>query len=221
MNESQKKIDLNVFDSSQGKDENVNLKTIIIPGLSFDSEQYNALDQIEFNGAKSQSMNDETIIESAEDIFIFTEPGYIPKKPAQSGFTQIPTTFAKENKTKAEAEPKVKKNIFLTDSNDAVIPLTQKPATINTRITGKKGTPAKRELKQHRTSQKSYTFALTTLFLLIVASILFILHLNNTIDLQKFTSGLYKNTTSMFSSQSKNNLNEYGDNLMNVTKFLK
>lgn len=215
MNESLQKIDFNVFDSIESEDEHINLKTIIIPGLKIENESENLPDQVGFSAKTTHSINDEIIIESAEDIFIFTKPGHIVKKETPSGLTQIPTTFenGKQKKTTSEVE----KNIFLNNEKEVVTPL--KPKTRSNTVTRKKAGSTKREVKQPYRTQKSYGFAITSLFLLIIASILFILHLNDTINLQQIGFDLYKNSTTILSSYNENIQVERWGSFISVEKI--
>lgn len=204
MNQSLQTLELNVFDSIESKDEGINLQTIIIPGLTIEAPLEN-----------TPAQNDETIIESEEDIFFVSEPAYIEKKQTHTELTQIPTTFENKNTTTVNTT----KNIFLKQEKVESAPL--KTNTVATAAGKKKAVSTKFKRKQTYRSQKPYTFAIITLVLLITASMLFVLHLNNTIDLHKISFDLYQNTTRMFSSYNKSELLERWDSLFQVAQTFK
>lgn len=211
MNESLQKYNLNEFDTIEADNENNNLKTIIIPGLTLDNDFEQPLKKQEVVEDKTYLSNHETVIESAEDIFIFSKPDGVSKNSgvtkiaALSGLTQIPTAFASEKGNSATDQ--FKSNIFLNNEEKLVAPLKQiKQKTTSNVVLSRKPSSTKQATRKIHRSQKSYGLVITLLFCLIVASALFVLHLNNTINLHQITFDLYENSKTILSNYNKNDL---------------
>lgn len=220
MNESLQNFERNEFDSPEADNKSINLKTIIIPGLTVDNDLEKTLNQVEFAKDKTDSANQEIVIESAEDIFIFSKPDYVAnngcdtkngvdnKNKALSGLTQIPTSFENEKRNKTTDE--FKSNIFLKNEKNHVVPLKQieqlKQKTRPKAVLTRNLSSTKKTVKKINRSQKSYGLAITLLLCLIVVSVLFVLHLNNTINLHQITFDLYESSRTILSDFNKNEI---------------
>ena len=220
MNESLKKFELNDLDSPEPDNESINLKAINIPGLTIDPDFDKSLNKKAFTGDKTDSIDQQIVIESAEDIFIFSKPDYVAnnsgntingvdnKNKALSGLTQIPTSFKNEKRNKTTDE--FKSNIFLKNEKPHVVPSKQieqlKKKTRPKAVLIRNPSSTKKPVKKINRPQKSYGLAITLLLCLIVASVLFVLHLNNTINLHQITFDLYESSRTILSDFNKNEI---------------
>lgn len=202
MNDSLRKFNLNEIDTFESGDENINLKTIIIPGFEDEQHLHDFQNNIASIENRTAAINHNTVIESADDIFIFSKPEHITKNPVHSGLTQIPTTF-KSGKKNITAD-KNKDNIFLKNAEQSTTQLKQKTSADVLR--SKNPVSLNQKNKQRYHSQKSYSLTIILLFALILACTLFVLHLNNSIDLHKITFDIVETGKNLLSHNNLNSL---------------
>lgn len=179
------------------KENEFSYKGISIPGTSIIEESLNILEsqnenitvKQDFGLVKVHKSDKKTLLESDTDLFIFKEPSIKKQEEKKPLLTQIPTTFENKNDKKREV---IKENIFLNQS---------KAEGCNTApcktITAKKArqtstASAKKIYKKQQPSQKSGSFIIAALFLLILVSTVFILQEANILDLSYIASLLDK-----------------------------
>jgi len=182
-------------DTKAGK---INYKNISIPGAPLIEEIFDVLEpQNEgiinkqgFGLVKIHKAKNKTLLEGDIDLFVFKEPSAEKRQEKKPILTQIPTSF---NNKKDSKENTIKENVFLNPV---------KPGNSNTAISGKKITTEasqasaalpRNKYKKQRTAQKSSSFIIATLFLLIFVSAIFVLQAADIFDLS-YVASLFNNT---------------------------